>query len=111
MYSLLEGSASRCVIGLPLSEDNYDAAIELLKQRFGKKQTIICGHMDEFVKLPNCVNERPQSLRYLYDQITVHIQGLEALEVDSEQYGSLLIPIVMAKLPSEVRLRVARESQ
>ena len=73
LYSLLEGSAFRCVKGLPLSEDNYHTAIELLKQRFGKKQTIICAHMDELVKLPNCANERPQGLGYLYDQITVHI--------------------------------------
>jgi DNA-binding transcriptional ArsR family regulator len=33
---------------------------------------------------------------------------LASLGVDSKQYGSLLIPIVMAKLPSELRLRIAR---
>ena len=97
--------------GLPLSEDNYDTALELLKQRFGKKQMIICAHMDELVKLPNCTNVRPHSLRYLYDQITVHIRGLKALEVNSEQSGSLLIPIVISKLPSEIRLRIVQESQ
>ena len=30
--------------------------------------------------------------------------------VNSDQYGSLLIPMIMSKLPTEIRLRVARES-
>ena len=37
-----------------------------------------------------------------------HIRGLEALEVAPEQYGSLLIPLVMAKFPNDTRLRIAR---
>jgi len=109
LYSLLEGSAFRCVKGLPLSEENYDTALDLLKQRFGKKLQIVCAHMDEIVKLPKCVNDRPHSLRTLYDQITVHIRGLEALEINSDQYGIMMIPIVMSKLPEEVSLRIARE--
>ena len=72
LYSLLEGSAFRCVKDLLLSEDNYDTALDLLKQRFGKKLQIICAHMDEIVKL-KCANDRHHGLRSLYDQITVHI--------------------------------------
>ena len=79
LYNLLEGSAFRCIKGLPLSEDNYDTALDLLKQRFGKKLQIICAHMDEIVKLPKCANYLHHGLRSLYDQITVHIRGLEAL--------------------------------
>ena len=30
--------------------------------------------------------------------------------VNSEQYGSLLIPIIMAKLPAEIRVQVARNT-
>ena len=111
LNSLLEGNALRCVKDLQLSEDNYNTALDLLKQRFGKKQQIICAHMEELVKLSDCNNDRPHSLRSLYDHITVHIRGLEALEVNSDQYGSLLIPIIMSKLPSEVRLKVAQENQ
>ena len=31
------------------------------------------------------------------------------MEVTSEQYGSLLMPMIMSKLPNDIRLRVARE--
>ena len=40
----------------------------------------------------------------------VHIRGLEALGVAPEQYGSLLIPVIMAKFPSDLRLRIARKT-
>ena len=36
------------------------------------------------------------------------MHGLETLGVRAEQYGSFLIPIIIAKLPSEVRLQIAR---
>ena len=38
----------------------------------------------------------------------VHIRGLEALGTPPNQYGSLLIPVIMAKFPNNVRLRIAR---
>ena len=38
----------------------------------------------------------------------VNVRGLEALGVSAEQYGSFLIPVIMAKLPVEVRLQIAR---
>ena len=43
----------------------------------------------------------------VFDKIMIHIRGLEALGVTSEQYGSLLIPVIMTKFPSEIRLRIA----
>lgn len=110
LISLLEGTASRTIQGLTLTEANYHSAIELLKERFGQPQQIISAHMDELLlKIQGCNDsDRFTSLRYVYDKITVHVRGLASLEVDSDQYGSLLIPIVMAKLPSELRLRIAR---
>ncbi len=109
LISLLEGTASRAIQGLTLTEANYQSAIEILQERFGKPQQIISAHMDELLKIQGCNDaDRHNSLRYVYDKITVHIRGLASLGVDSKQYGSLLIPVVMAKIPSELRLRIAR---
>ena len=40
----------------------------------------------------------------------MNILGLEALGISANQYGSFLIPVIMSKLSSEVRLQVARVS-
>ena len=67
--------------------------------------------MDELLTIPACASEHPASLRLVYDNINVHIRGLSALGIESEQYGSLLIPVTMTKVFNETRLRIARESK
>ena len=111
LNSLLEGEAKRSIQGLTLSESNYDSAVEILYERFGKPQQIISAHMDEIVKLPPSTSDRPSSLRLVYDKLSVHVRGLKSLGVSAEQYGSLLIPIVMSKLPDDVRLQIARNTK
>ena len=67
--------------------------------------------MEELLKLPSCSGtERSTSLRFVYDKVSVHVRGLSALGVNSDQYGGLLIPVIMSKLPEEIRVRVARET-
>ena len=112
LNSLLEGPASRAIQGLSLTDANYRSAVEILQERFGRPQQIISAHMDELLKIPNCSGtERSTSLRFVYDQISVHVRGLSSLGVASDQYGGLLIPVIMAKLPNEIRVRVARETK
>lgn len=44
----------------------------------------------------------------IYDQIEASVRGLQALGVSAEAYGSLLIPIMMNKLPGELKLIITR---
>jgi len=67
--------------------------------------------MDELLKISGCTNDKPSSLSFIFDKINVHVRGLASLGVASEQYCSLLIPIIMFKLPADVRLRIARETK
>ena len=43
--------------------------------------------------------------------VCVHSRGMASLGVISDQYGSLLISIIMFKLLSEIRLQIARNSK
>ena len=110
MNSLLEGAAARTIQGLTLKEANYSSAVQLLQDRYGKPQHTISAHMEEIIKLPACTGERPSALRYVYDKVNVNIRGLASMGINSAQYGSLLIPIIMTKLPQELCLRIARET-
>ena len=110
LNSMLEGRALPAVQGLPITESNYQSALDILNQRFGKSQAIISAHMEELMKIPACTGEKSSQLRYIYDKISVHVRGLESLGVTSQQYGSLLTPVIMAKLPSEIRVQIARNT-
>lgn len=110
LHSLLEGQAARAIQGLTRIEANYNSAIEILQKRFGKSQNIISKHMDEMLTIPGCVNDNASQLLLVYDKISVNIRGLEPLGVSSNQYGSLLIPVIISQLPHEIRVQVARNT-
>lgn len=75
----LEGAVSHAIAGLPITEDNYQASVDILTKRSIKPQQIIAS-------------DRPSQLCYLFDKISVNIRGLESFGIQSKQYGSLLIP-------------------
>ena len=50
LVSLLEGTASRAIEGLPVTEENYDSVVDILKKRFGNPQKLISTHVEELLK-------------------------------------------------------------
>jgi len=75
-----------------------------IANKIWKSPKIITTHMDEVLKLPNCVGEKAFSLRLIYDKIILFMfEGCA-------QYGSLLIPVIMSKVPNDIKLRMAHEN-
>ena len=54
----LRGSVAATINGLSLSSANYEAAVALVKERYGDPQKIINAHMDALVNLPIVENAR-----------------------------------------------------
>ena len=80
LRSLLHGSATSTIAGLPLTSDNYSAAIDLLTKRFGNKQVIISrvisSHINSFLKLTPLQNAPDtRKLRQTFDKIEAHVRG------------------------------------
>ena len=105
----LEGAAARNIDGLLTTEANYESAKETLKKRYGRPQMIITAHVEEIYKLKPCNNgDKTIHLRYVYDKISAHVRGIEGLGVELEYSGCMLVPIIMAKLPYDIRVQLAR---
>ena len=102
----IQGEASHAIAGLPLTSANYDHAVALLKVCFGQPQKIINAHMHALLNTPKPVNTLC-SLRLFHDTVESHIRGLTALEQSENSYGALLVPIILGKLPSEIRRNLA----
>ena len=66
--------------------------------------------MQALLKLQNHPNANTQQLRSIYDKINVNVRGLQALGMPAENYGNLLIPIIMARMPREITMQVARKT-
>ena len=64
--------------------------------------------MQALLDLPKPVYEL-SSLHVFYDTMENHVRGLESLGRSHETYGDLLVPIVLGKLPSDMRTNLARD--
>ena len=95
----MTGAADFAIAGLPLTEDNYQTAMIIPRDRFGKPQLLISNHMEALLKLPivSSVHET-KKIRDLYDKITIKIRSLKALGIESESSGNLLVLVVMDKI-------------
>lgn len=112
LRSLLQKGAYDAISGLTLSSDNYKEAVVILKGRFGDKNQIISKHMDallhaEAVTPPTNLKR----LRHLHDDVESHIRSLKNLGVTPDSYGSMLYPVLFAKLPQELCLIISRPVQ
>ena len=108
LRSLLKGEAKKSVDGLALTSESYAATCELLKQRFGRKDLVIFSHIQALLEMsPSPI----RNLQDLVDALLVHVRSLESLGVTGESYGVILNPILLSRLPQEVRLEWAREAE
>jgi len=99
LKSLVEGPAAAAIKGLPLTLEKYYSARKIFEVRYGNKQPIISSHMDNLLKLSvvSSVND---------------VKGIRQNKnpyVEAQQYGSLLIPVILSKVPQEPRYMIRRE--
>ena len=62
LKSLLTGEAKETIAGMALTTANYNAACELLKDRFGRPDRIIFGHVQGLLAVECPVNHSVSDL-------------------------------------------------
>ena len=107
MKGLITSNAARPISGLPMTSQNYEKAIEMLKERFGRKQVLINTHMELLSKI-SAPSTDVRQLRKFHDSCESNICALETLGVQTDSYGSLLIQILLKKLPEQLRCTILR---
>ena len=66
--------------------------------------------MDKLLNIPAVESLKDiKKLRETYDHIETHVRSLSALGVPATGYQQLLAPIIVNKLPSELRIAIARK--
>ena len=93
----LHGDAARVIAGFQLNNDNYAHLVALLTERY--RQTLI--------DLPSPSNSL-SSLCEFYDATEGHIRSLSSLGKPEDSYGSLLVPILLGKLPLKTKQNLVR---
>ena len=104
----LQGDASRVVAGFTLTSANYEHSVTLLRERYGQPHKLINAHMQALLDLTSPTNSLA-ALQLFHDSVESHIRSLSSLGKSHETYGSLLVPIILGKLPTETRRNIARD--
>ena len=111
LRSLLSGEAAASISGLSLTAASYTTACQILKDRFGRPTRIIFSHVQALLNVG--VSDAPSvnELWSLYNTLQSHIRSLETLSITGSQYGVILTPIIVSRLPDSLRLEWAREGE
>ena len=108
----LSGDAEKCLEGLQLTDENFEHALSLLRERYGNPQLIISTHMNKLLKLEKIYSNGTRAakeLRCLHDKIESHVRSLLSCGINSDHYGPMLIPILLEKLHNDIRLEISRK--
>ena len=111
LRSLLEGEAKQSIQGLSLTSQHYQSARQILTDRFGRKERIIFTHIQTLLNMPVMNKCSVSNLWKLNDDLQAHTRSLEALGICGTQYGVILTPLILSRLPQDVRLEWSREGE
>eukprot|EP00794_Sanderia_malayensis_P021402 gene21402-biopygen17184 len=109
LKSFLDEPAKSVVTGMRITDASYKTAVDLLQKRYGKVSVIQRAHVNELINLPPVYNEKNvQRLRALHDQIETHFRGLQTIGVKETTYSSIVVPVLMEKVPENIRISMIR---
>ena len=111
LRSLLTGDAQAAIAGLSLTAGNYTVACQLLKERFGRKEKIIFAHVQALLNTSVPSQPNVTALWKVYNNLQSHIRSLESLGITGKQYGVILTPLILSRLPVSLRMEWAREGE
>lgn len=103
LKSYLSGPALKIIKNMKPSDANYDEAVKMLKNRFGRDELISHTHMQKLLKLePVSSSNDLVGLRRLYDECETNIRSLRSLGVDTAVNGTFLCPKLLGCLPRDI---------
>ncbi|XP_040078996.1 uncharacterized protein LOC115317588 [Ixodes scapularis] len=102
LRTVLTGKAAAAVSGIQATENSYAYAVELLKERLGKKDVLVQEHLTQRLNLPKVkALSDVGALRRLHDHVHRNIPWLRTLGIDSDSYGALLCAALFCVLPAD----------
>ncbi|XP_037931681.1 uncharacterized protein LOC119666475 [Teleopsis dalmanni] len=101
LKSLLRSDALTAIKHLPVSENNYEAAWEILNQRFSNKRVLFQSLIDKILDQPQINSSNASSVKSLWHTTNECMQALSAMNIGIEHADSVIARIIMRKMDKE----------
>ena len=114
LNSLLSGDAAQAVRGIAMTDEGFEEACRILKERFGDTNELIFKHLHELLKLepPKAVSSGDTGKLWdFYNCVQSHVRSLAFLGINSSRFGIVITPIIVSRLPSQLALEWAETSK
>ncbi|XP_065891564.1 uncharacterized protein [Dysidea avara] len=104
LKGVLRGAAATAVGGISVTNENYDTAIRLLTDKFGKREVIIDTLYSQLQFLPVATNQS-SDVKSTFESIEKILRQLEAVKEDINNQ-KVLIQQVLSQFPTQVIVKL-----
>ena len=105
----LEGPPLTTIGPLALTEENYEKAIGMLEDRYGRPDKIQEAHLRMMEEIsPIFEASDKKRLGKFQEMIEGHQKGLEAVGIEPKSYEMIMVPKLMRKLLLLIRTQIAK---
>ncbi|XP_075741884.1 uncharacterized protein LOC142793265 [Rhipicephalus microplus] len=111
LQSLLDGPAAKAIVGILTTDNSYEDAVSILKERFGDVCMVEQKHLENLCTLRSVTTSANASaLRSLYYYVQVSIRGLKGLGVSESCYFAMC-EVLMKAIPQDIMVQYHRRWQ
>ena len=112
LKSQLSGIAKQAIEGISVSGDGYVTAVEIVRNRFDQPNVRRDNLVKQMVNLrPVCDENDIRSMRCFADILVANYRMLSILGVSSDSFTSMLLPVIIEKVPESWRIEWARQGK
>ncbi|XP_036142150.1 uncharacterized protein LOC118645380 [Monomorium pharaonis] len=91
LSSSISGDAAKIIESIELTGQNYNAAWELLQQRYDDPRSLKKKHIECLFSMPTVVKESAKALRDLVDYTSRHLRMLKVLGLPTDTWDDLIV--------------------
>jgi len=103
LLSAISGDVKKVTQHIPVSEQGFRAACEILVERYENERLIINTHIDNIMKLPSLTAENASQLRQIVDTTKCNLETLKAMKQNTDSWDMIIIYILVQKLHNKTK--------
>ncbi|XP_073841445.1 uncharacterized protein [Musca autumnalis] len=103
LLNCLSGPALAVVEPFQVSEENYEKALQRLRERYDNKVLIFLEHIESLFNVPQMKKGESVSLRHLIDTVSAVRGSLLSLGSEADVMNSILVHMVLSKVDSDTK--------
>lgn len=100
LRSSISGPALDLIKSVPMTDANYEVAIERLKHRYDNRSLVIQSHIRSLLGSPYVEQPTAKDLQALHAHVSAHVAALKALNQPTEHWDAWLVTIIVSRLDS-----------